>query len=583
MRKTALITGITGQDGSYLAEYLLEKRYEVHGIIRRASAFNTGRIDHIFNRLHLSYGDLVDSSNLCAIMAKVKPDEVYNLAAQSHVAVSFQEPEYTAQSVGVGTLRLLEAIRTTGLAKTTRLYQASTSELFGKVVEVPQTEATPFHPRSPYAAAKLFAFWSVKNYREAYDMFACNGILFNHESPRRGGTFVTKKVTMGIARIMGGRGGSLVLGNLDSRRDWGHARDYVKAMWLMLQQRAPQDMVVATGKQFTVRYFVSLCFKMVGKTIRWIGSGIHEEALDTASQRVLVKVSPRYYRPAEVDTLLGDATLARTQLGWEPETSFEDLVAEMLEHDLRQCGLSTQVRRVHATRDAAVSFDFDDTLVLSEARKTEYFCDVARLWYGEAGAELMRENIRTMPGDRFARFDWYADEAAKRGLPLEHQVAQRRGGARPDGAEMVADYSRGIADLVGRWVPEVPGATAALEALSLEGVALFLNSATPHDDLVLAVRKRGWEGLFTGVRGRPAGDETSKSKVVNLHNAMSVVGITASRMVMVGDGETDRVAAAEVGCQFVGVRGLVPWKADVPLAADDMRGALELIRQVLEA
>lgn len=582
MRKTALITGITGQDGSYLAELLLEKNYKVHGIIRRSSAFNTGRIDHIFDRLNLFYGDLVDSSNLCSIMAKVKPDEVYNLASQSHVAVSFKEPEYTAQSVGVGTLRLLEAIRTVGLAKTTRLYQASTSELFGRVVEVPQTEKTSFYPRSPYAAAKLYAFWIVKNYREAYDMFACNGILFNHESPRRGGTFITKKVTSAVARIMGGRGDALVIGNLDAARDWGHAKDYVKAMWMMLQHHQPTDLVFATSKQYRVRYFVSLCFRMVGRPIRWAGEGLNEEGLDVVSGRVLVKVSPRYFRPTEVDTLLGDATLARRELGWEPEVAFEELVREMLEYDLRQSGLNIPVSL--AKRTAAVCFDFDDTLVLSEKRKNEYFTEVAQSWHGEAGAELMREIFRTMNGDRYARFDCYAAEAVKRGLPLTSERASRRKTpSSPDGAELVADYNRDIGELVGRWLPEVPGASAALEALSLDGIALFVNSATPHDELVPVVRKRGWEGLFAGIMGRPLGEPVHKSKVVNLRKCMAIAGVTASQIVMVGDGETDRLGAEEVGCPFVGVRGQKPWQVEVPHAADDMVGALKLIRHVLGA
>jgi len=339
MRKTALITGITGQDGSYLAELLLEKEYEVHGIMRRSSSFNTSRIDHIFDRIKLHYGDLVDSSNLCSIMAKVKPDEVYNLGAQSHVAVSFCEPEYTAQTDGVGTLRLLEAIRTCGLEKSTRFYQASTSELYGLVQEVPQKETTPFYPRSPYAVAKLYGFWIVKNYREAYGMYALNGILFNHESPRRGGTFVTKKVTAAVASIMAGKQERIVLGNLDSLRDWGHARDYVRAMWMMLQTEAPQDYVVATNKQYSVREFVTLCFEMVGRPIIWRGTGLEEEGVDEKTGQVLVQVSPKYFRPAEVETLLGDATKAEKELGWKPEVSFKDLVHEMLEYDMKTCGL----------------------------------------------------------------------------------------------------------------------------------------------------------------------------------------------------------------------------------------------------
>eukprot|EP00930_Biecheleria_cincta_P031727 TRINITY_DN219_c0_g2_i1.p1 TRINITY_DN219_c0_g2~~TRINITY_DN219_c0_g2_i1.p1 ORF type:complete len:357 (-),score=75.54 TRINITY_DN219_c0_g2_i1:88-1158(-) len=340
MRRTALITGITGQDGSYLAELLIEKGYTVHGIIRRSSSFNTGRIDHIFDKVNLHYGDLVDSSNLAAIMAKVKPDEVYNLAAQSHVKVSFEEPEYTAQADGVGTLRLLEAIRTVGLEKTTRFYQASTSELYGMVQEVPQKETTPFYPRSPYAVAKLYAYWIVVNYREAYDMFASNGILFNHESPRRGGTFVTKKVTSNVAQIMAGKRERILLGNLDSKRDWGHAKDYVRMMWMMLQQDSPDDFVVATNKQYSVRDLVTLCFEMVGKPVTWRGSGLEEEGVDAATGQVLVQVSPKYFRPTEVETLLGDPAKAKKKLGWEPEISFKQLVHEMLEYDMKQFGQS---------------------------------------------------------------------------------------------------------------------------------------------------------------------------------------------------------------------------------------------------
>jgi len=338
MRKTALVTGITGQDGSYLAEFLLEKNYEVHGIIRRSSSFNTGRIDHIFDKVNLHYGDMVDSSNLVSIVAKIKPDEVYNLAAQSHVKVSFEEPEYTSQADAVGTLRLLEAIRTVGLEKTCRLYQASTSELYGLVQEVPQKETTPFYPRSPYAVAKLYSYWMMVNYREAYNMYAVNGILFNHESPRRGGTFVTKKVTSCVARIAAKKQETLVLGNLDSKRDWGHARDYVKAMWMMLQAETPEDFVVATSKQYSVRQLVTLCFEMIGTKITWRGSGISEEGVDE-NGTVRVQVSPKYFRPTEVETLLGDATKAKTKLGWTPDTSFKELVHEMMEFDMQQLGI----------------------------------------------------------------------------------------------------------------------------------------------------------------------------------------------------------------------------------------------------
>jgi len=339
MRKTALITGITGQDGSYLAELLIQKEYEVHGIIRRSSSFNTARIDHIFDKVHLHYGDMVDSSNLCAIMAKVRPDEIYNLAAQSHVKVSFEEPEYTAQADGIGTLRILEAMRTVGLDKSTRFYQASTSELYGLVQEIPQKETTPFYPRSPYAVAKLYGFWIVKNYREAYNMYALNGILFNHESPRRGGTFVTKKVTSHVAQILAGRRDRILLGNLDSLRDWGHARDYVKAMWMMLQQEKPEDYVVATGRQYSVRQLCTLCFEMVGRPVTWRGKGLEEEGIDQKTGQVLVQVSPKYFRPAEVDTLLGDMTKLKTETGWTPDTSFKELIYEMLEYDMKQYGL----------------------------------------------------------------------------------------------------------------------------------------------------------------------------------------------------------------------------------------------------
>jgi len=339
MRKTALITGITGQDGSYLAEFLLEKGYEVHGLHRRASSFNTKRIDHIFDKLHLHYGDMVDSSNLTAVLARVRPDEIYNLAAQSHVKVSFDCPEYTAQADGVGTLRILEAMRSCGLDKTSRFYQASTSELFGLVQETPQTETTPFYPRSPYAVAKLYGFWIVKNYREAYGMYACNGILFNHESPRRGGTFVTKKVTACVAAIQAGRETKLVLGNIDSKRDWGHAKDYVKAMWMMLQNEGPVDYVVATNRQYSVRQFVSLCFEMAGRPVEWRGTGVDEVGVDNKTGEVLVQISPKYFRPTEVETLLGDMSKLKRETGWYPETSFKDLVFDMLDNDYNQCGL----------------------------------------------------------------------------------------------------------------------------------------------------------------------------------------------------------------------------------------------------
>lgn len=323
-----------------MAEFLLEKGYSVHGIIRRSSSFNTARIDHIFDKVSLHYGDLVDSSNLASIMAKVKPDEVYNLAAQSHVKVSFEEPEYTAQADGVGTLRLLEAIRTVGLEKTTRFYQASTSELYGMVQEVPQKESTPFYPRSPYAVAKLYAYWIVVNYREAYEMFAVNGILFNHESPRRGGTFVTKKVTANVAQVVAGTRSRILLGNLDSKRDWGHAKDYVRMMWMMLQCEKPDDFVVATNKQYSVRDLVTLCFEMVGRPLIWRGQGLQEEGVDEKTGHVVVQVSEKYFRPTEVETLLGDPAKARAKLGWKPEISFKELIYEMLDYDMKQVGLA---------------------------------------------------------------------------------------------------------------------------------------------------------------------------------------------------------------------------------------------------
>jgi GDPmannose 4,6-dehydratase len=341
MTKKALITGITGQDGAYLAEYLLGKGYEVHGIKRRSSLFNTDRIDHLYQdphdshvRMHLHYGDLTDSTNLIRIVQQVQPDEIYNLAAQSHVAVSFETPEYTANADAIGTLRLLEAIRILGLEKKTRFYQASTSEMFGLVQEIPQKETTPFYPRSPYAAAKVYAHWITVNYREAYGLFACSGILFNHESPIRGETFVTRKITRGLARIAEGMEKCLYLGNLDSLRDWGHARDYVRAQWLMLQQDTPDDYVIATGEQHSVREFVTAAGAELGMHIEWRGKGVDETGIDTRTNRVVVRVDPRYFRPTEVETLLGDASKARTRLGWKPEHSFQDLVREMVASDL---------------------------------------------------------------------------------------------------------------------------------------------------------------------------------------------------------------------------------------------------------
>jgi len=351
MPKKALITGITGQDGAYLAQFLLDKGYEVHGIKRRASLFNTQRIDHLYQDPHeterrfiLHYGDLSDSTNLIRITQQVRPDEIYNLGAQSHVAVSFETPEYTADVTALGSLRLLETIRILGLEKTTRFYQASTSELFGKVRETPQKETTPFYPRSPYGAAKLYAYWITVNYREAYGIYACNGILFNHESPLRGETFVTRKITRAMARIKLGLQDCLYLGNLDARRDWGHAKDFVEMQWLMLQQDEPDDYVIATGRQHTVRRCVELAAETAGLNIRWQGSG-PEEAGVLDDGRAVVRIDPRYYRPTEVDTLIGDATKAREKLGWEARTSFEDMIKEMVEADLEDAQRDDLCRR----------------------------------------------------------------------------------------------------------------------------------------------------------------------------------------------------------------------------------------------
>ena len=349
--KRALITGITGQDGAYLAELLLSKGYEVHGIKRRASLFNTNRIDHIYEDPHaqgrhltLHYGDLTDSSSLIQIVQKVKPDELYNLAAQSHVKVSFEEPEYTANSDALGTLRLLEAIRIVGLEKKTRFYQASTSEMYGMVQEIPQKETTPFYPRSPYAVAKLYAYWITVNYREAYGIFACNGILFNHESPNRGETFVTRKITRGLARIKTGLQDCLYMGNLDALRDWGHARDYVEMQWLMLQQSEPRDFVIATGEQHSVREFIERSAILLGMKVTWTGTGEEEKGIDQ-NGKVIVAVDPRYYRPTEVETLLGDATKARQELGWQPRVSFSELVKEMTEEDLKSAEKDALVKQ----------------------------------------------------------------------------------------------------------------------------------------------------------------------------------------------------------------------------------------------
>ena len=341
MTKTALITGITGQDGSYLAEFLLNKGYEVHGLKRRSSSFNTDRIDHLYEGPHvknrklvLHYGDLSDSMNIVNIIKNVQPDEIYNLGAQSHVAVSFESPEYTADTVGIGALRILDAIRTLGLEKKTKFYQASTSELYGEVQEIPQKESTPFYPRSPYAAAKLYAYWITINYREAYGIYACNGILFNHESPVRGETFVTRKITRALARISLGLEQTLSLGNLDSLRDWGHAKDYVEMQWLMLQQKKPDDFCIATGIQYSVRDFVNFAWAHLGKTIRWEGKGINEKGYDKDSGELIVQVDSQYFRPTEVETLLGDPSKAKQKLGWEPKITLEEMVHEMMENDL---------------------------------------------------------------------------------------------------------------------------------------------------------------------------------------------------------------------------------------------------------
>jgi GDPmannose 4,6-dehydratase len=329
--KTALITGITGQDGSYLAELLLEKGYMVHGIVRRASLINTYRIDHIFDheRVKLHYGDLTDSANIVHILQQCQPDEIYNLAAQSHVKVSFEMPEYTGNVDGLGTLRILEAVRILGMEKKCRIYQASTSEMYGLVQETPQTETTPFYPRSPYGCAKLYSYWITKNYRESYGMYACTGILFNHESPRRGETFVTRKICRGLSRISVGEQKVLYLGNLDAKRDWGHAKDYVRAMWLMLQQDEPDDFVIATGKQYSVREFVEKVAPYFGITIEWVGEGDDEIGMDKHTKKTIIAVHPKYYRPAEVETLLGDSTKAKEKLGWEPEISFDELIEDM--------------------------------------------------------------------------------------------------------------------------------------------------------------------------------------------------------------------------------------------------------------
>lgn len=341
--KKAIITGVTGQDGAYLSEFLLDKGYEVHGIKRRSSLFNTHRIDHLYKDLHesdvrffLHYGDMTDSTNLIRIIQDVQPDEIYNLAAQSHVKVSFDSPEYTANADAMGTLRILEAVRILGLENKTKIYQASTSELYGKVQEVPQSETTPFYPRSPYAVAKMYAYWIMVNYREAYNMFACNGILFNHESPLRGETFVTRKITRAASKIKLGLQDKLYLGNLDSKRDWGHAKDYIEGMWLMLQQETPEDFVLATGVMYTVREFVEFAFKELEIDIEWTGSGVNEKGIDKKTGKVIVEVDPFYFRPTEVEQLLGNPTKAKTKLGWEPKYDLQMLVSEMVREDLKE-------------------------------------------------------------------------------------------------------------------------------------------------------------------------------------------------------------------------------------------------------
>jgi GDPmannose 4,6-dehydratase len=351
MSKRALITGVTGQDGSYLAEFLLNKGYEVHGIKRRSSLFNTDRIDHLYQDPHeknprfiLHHGDMTDSSSLIRIIQQVQPDEIYNLAAQSHVAVSFEEPEYTADSDGIGALRILEAMRILGLEKKARFYQASTSELYGLVQEVPQSEKTPFYPRSPYAVAKLYAYWITVNYRESYGIYACNGILFNHESPNRGETFVTRKITRALARIKLGLQECLYLGNLDARRDWGHARDYVEMQWLMLQQDEAEDFVIATGVQYSVRDFVAAAASECGIAVEWRGEGIDEKGYDR-NGNCIVAVDPRYFRPAEVETLLGDPSMAREKLGWTPKISFDELVSEMMREDLKEAEKNALIKQ----------------------------------------------------------------------------------------------------------------------------------------------------------------------------------------------------------------------------------------------
>jgi len=360
--KKALITGITGQDGSYLAEFLIEKGYQVHGIKRRSSSINTSRIDHIYqdknthnsNNFILHYGDMTDSTNLIRILQEVQPDEIYNLAAQSHVKVSFETPEYTANADAIGTLRLLEAIRILKLQDKTKFYQASTSELYGKVQEIPQKETTPFYPRSPYAAAKIYAYWVTVNYREAYNLFACNGILFNHESERRGETFVTRKITRAVAKIKYGLQDKIYLGNIEAKRDWGYAKEYVEAMWLMLQQDKAQDYVIATGKTYSVKEFLNLAFKQIGTNLEWVGCGIDQRGLDAKTGKILIQIDPRYFRPTEVDLLVGDPTKAEKELGWKAKTTLQELVKIMLDHDLKEVENNLNKYNVFEKREKVV-------------------------------------------------------------------------------------------------------------------------------------------------------------------------------------------------------------------------------------
>jgi GDPmannose 4,6-dehydratase len=423
-RKKALITGVTGQDGAYLAELLLAKGYEVHGVKRRSSSFNTQRVDHLYVDPHdndphfrLHYGDMTDATNLIRLVQEVQPDEIYNLAAQSHVQVSFETPQYTAMADGLGTLNLLEAIRILGLDKRTRFYQASTSELFGKAAEVPQRETTPFHPRSPYAAAKLYAYWITVNYREAYGMHASNGILFNHESPIRGETFVTRKITRAVASIELGLQSRLFLGNLDAKRDWGHARDYVEGMWLIVQQKEPDDYVLATGEAHSVREFVELAFAHVGRKISWRGTGAHEQGVDERSGQVLVALDPRYLRPTEVDLLLGDAGKAHRKLGWRHRVGFQDLVAEMVDADLKAVRWEQQRNNRHDCRDGRAAHPSHHPV---RRERLAVVAIVARILSQAAAAAVLR--AQPAAGSGAARPGLgRADHRLQRRSPLHHR------------------------------------------------------------------------------------------------------------------------------------------------------------------